>query len=82
MNIGTHSEYSANYIYADLEQHISYLLQAQLKLARMSHSESTYALVLHQRLTVLKRVLYAFSTKYDSKEKVKYLGVKGNKQPV
>lgn len=64
-------EYTASYSFNELEQHINSLLQAQLKLARGARIESTYCIVLHQRLTLLRRILYAYSFKYDIKESVK-----------
>lgn len=64
-------EYTASYSFNELEQHINSLLQAQLKLARGARIESTYCIVLHQRLTLLRRILYAYSFKYDIKETVK-----------
>ncbi|KAL1139382.1 hypothetical protein AAG570_006366 [Ranatra chinensis] len=70
-NVSSHSEQTTSYNYGDLEQHICSLLQAQLKLAQLSHAESTYAIVLRQRLTVLRRILYAFSSKYEIKDKIK-----------
>ncbi|XP_073979432.1 probable E3 ubiquitin-protein ligase HERC1 isoform X3 [Rhodnius prolixus] len=68
--VSRHIEYISSYTYEELEEHISTLLQAQQKLARSSRTESTYCIVLHQRLTLLKRILYAFAVvKYDFKEK-------------
>ena len=69
-------DYTASYSYNELEQHVSTLLQAQLKLARGARIESTYCIVLHQRLTLLRRILYAYSVKYDLKESVRDSGNK------
>lgn len=74
--VSRHIEYISSYTYEELEEHISTLLQAQQKLARSSRTESTYCIVLHQRLTLLKRILYAFAVvKYDFKEKVSNLNI-------
>lgn len=64
-------EYTASYSFHDLEQHVTSLLHCQFKLARSARIESTYCIVLHQRLTLLKRILYAYSAKYDLKETVR-----------
>ncbi|KAF6207949.1 hypothetical protein GE061_016398 [Apolygus lucorum] len=64
-------EYSASYSFNDLEHHIVSLLQAQQKLAKSARTESTYCIVLNQRLTLLKRILYAYSAvRYESKDKM------------
>lgn len=70
-------EYTASYSFNELEQHVTSLLQAQFKLARSARIESTYCIVLHQRLTLLRRILYAYSAKYDIKESLK-LGLRSN----
>nr|QHB15577.1 putative E3 ubiquitin-protein ligase HERC1 [Bemisia tabaci] len=55
----------------DLEQHLINLLQNQLKLANNFISESSYFIILRQRLTVIERIVHAFVSKYHIKEKVK-----------
>lgn len=69
------AEYTASYCFNDLEQHITLLLQMQQKLAKCLRTESTYCIVLNQRLTLLKRILYAYSAvRYESKDKVMRFG--------
>lgn len=66
-------DYTASYSFNDLEQHIGTLLLAQQKLAKSTRTESTYCIVLNQRLTLLKRILYAYSAvRYESKDKVSW----------
>ncbi|XP_075226553.1 putative E3 ubiquitin-protein ligase HERC1 isoform X4 [Lycorma delicatula] len=55
----------------DLQKHIERLLVMQYRLARTWRSESTFSVVLRQRITVLQRILHAFKSKYHKTEKVK-----------
>ncbi|KAG8252882.1 putative E3 ubiquitin-protein ligase herc1 [Homalodisca vitripennis] len=64
----------------ELEQCVTTLLTAQLRLARALRAKTTYSIVLKQRLTILQRILHAFQAKYHVKDKVKtqsYAGVEG-----
>lgn len=55
---------------SELEQHVSELLSAQLLLARSICSESPFASILRQRLTVLQRMFHAIAAKHHDKDKV------------
>lgn len=57
---------------AELEQHVSELLSAQLLLARSICSESPFASILRQRLTILQRMFHAIASKHHDKDKVSF----------
>ncbi|KAK4883685.1 hypothetical protein RN001_007004 [Aquatica leii] len=63
----------------EIENYVASLLSAQLELARYVCSSTPFAIILKQRLIVLKRIYHALVVKYHEKAKVKLnLGVSSN----
>ncbi|KAF5301595.1 hypothetical protein FQR65_LT08900 [Abscondita terminalis] len=56
---------------AEIENYIASLLSAQLELARYVCSSTPFAIILKQRLVVLKRIYHALVIKYHEKAKTK-----------
>ncbi|XP_054287973.1 probable E3 ubiquitin-protein ligase HERC1 [Macrosteles quadrilineatus] len=63
---------------AELEQYVTSLLAAQLRLARSARAKTTYSIILKQRLTIFQRILHAFQAKYHVKDKGKPQGYSGS----
>lgn len=53
----------------DLDHYITTLLLTQLELAKSVCSQTQYAVILKQRLLILKRIYYALLMKYHSRDK-------------
>lgn len=58
------------HVTSDLDQYVTSLLVAQQELAKAICTQTNFAVVLKQRLLILKRIFYALVRKYHDKEKV------------